>query len=438
VTIGGRVPLIIASVILGPLLAYLVYRSDRVAASRLVLWIGVVAPLAYSEPQTRSSLLTSGFSALEIARGLAPLACLVLARLLSEPAKRRLGLAEYLLAAYMALAFLSTLWSIAPKQTALKALVFIFSTLCIWGLVRRYASPTQAALGLAAFVHVTLIAIAVETLVAHQRTFTAGRLHGLFPQIASDVLGTMAVIGILALLFNIGPRALWSLPVRLVLGCVYAGELIASGTRSALIFGIVVVIFALLHWARSSSGRLALWHLGVGLTLVTFLVLAPVLQQRLQRNENYLTYSTLNGRTTDWAEALQAWSSSRLDGLGFYSGHRFAPVLQPGQGEPQNLDNTWIEALVDLGIAGTAVLGGFVLAANARIRRLRALVPHSTYVFVGATSIMYLATTFVNPTIAGNETFSFVIWSFTLLLLPTGYSLDREFGEPTLAANSSA
>ena len=424
---------------LGLLLAYRASKFGRVAASRMVLWIGVLAPIAYSEPQTRGSILSSGFSSLEIARGLAPLACLVIARMLSRPTKRRLGLVECLLAAYLALAILSTLWSIAPKQTGLKALVLILSVLCIWSLVRRYTSPQEAARGLGTFVQLILIAVAVEAFVAHNRSFNVlpGRLAGLFPEIAPDVLGTLAVIGILALIFNVGPVALGSLPVRLVLGVVYAAELIATDTRSALIFGGVVVIVALIPWARSSSIKLASLLFGIALALATIFAIIPVLQHRLHRGGSDVSYSNLDGRTIAWAEGLQAWSVSRVDGLGYYSGHRFGPILEPGQSEPTNLDNTWIESLVDLGVVGTAVLGGFVLAANGRILRSRAAVPYSTYIFLISTSMMYFATSFVNPTVAGNESINFVVWNFVLLLFPVGDPLDREPGEKALTADSN-
>jgi O-antigen ligase len=427
----GTLPYVIVVLALGLVVAYWTSWFGRSAASRLVLWIGVLAPIVYSEPQTRGSLLTSGLSSLEIARGLAPFACLVLARMLNRPLKRPLGPAECLLAAYLALAVVSSLWSIAPKQTALKALVLIFSTLCIWGLLRRYTSPAEAVRGLATFVHVILVAVAAEALGVYHRAFAGGRLQGVFPQIAPDVLATLAVIGVLAVIFTVGPDAFRPLPLRLVLGAVYAAELIASETRSAIIFGVLIVLLSLLPRARFSSARLAFLFFGLALALTALLVIAPALQQRLHRGEANVTFSTLNGRTTSWAEGLQAWSTSRVDGLGYYSGHRFGPVLQPGQGEPTNLDNTWIESLVDLGIVGTALLGGFVLAANHRILHSRGAVPSSLFIFVVSTSLMYFATSFVNPTIAGNESINFVVWSFVLLLFPLRSVVDRESGEAT-------
>jgi hypothetical protein len=50
---------------------------------------------------------------------------------------------------------------------------------------------------------------------------------------------------------------------------------------------------------------------------------------------------------------------------------------------------------------------------------------------------MYLATSFVNPTVAGNESINFVVWIFVLLLFPLGTQRGRESVEIALAADLS-
>jgi O-antigen ligase len=280
-----------------------------------------------------------------------------------------------------------------------------------------------------------LLVVAVEALVVHHRAFSGGRLQGVFPQIAPDVLGTLAVVGLLAVIFSVGPQALLSLSIRLVLGTLYVAELLATETRSAIVLGAIVMILSLVPWAFASPARLAMLLFGTVLMLGSLLFVAPAVQQRLHRGESDVTFSTLNGRTTAWAEGVQAWSTSRLHGLGYYSGHRFGPVLEPGQGESTNLDNTWIESLVDVGIAGTALLGGFVLAASGRMLRSKGAVSISTYVFVASTSLIYFLTSFVNPTVAGNESINFVVWTFVLLLFPLRNERGRASGRDALAAD---
>ena len=406
-------------------LGFAVYRSGIMQASRILLWIGALSPLAYSAAQTTQTLASGNISKLEIARGILPAVCLMLARLLTRPERRRLGGSEWILVAYLFLALISTAWSISPKQTFLKAVVQVLGVLCVWNLVRRYSSPKAAIHGLATFIHVTLLAVGVEAVAVHRRAFTGGRLSGVFPDIAPDVLGTLAVVGILALVLRQGVGAASGPALRYLLGAIYAAEIIATTTRSALIYGVIVVIAAMLLRSRQSKAMFVALVLLVPLVLLSLTFAAPTFQSFLHRGEDTRTYSTLNGRTVEWSEGIAAWKASPIEGLGYYSGHRFGLTLQPGQIEPSNLDSTWIETLVDLGALGCVVLAAFVIAATTRILRSRDLFDHRTLIFVWSIGLMYLLTSFVNPTIESNNTISFVVWGFVLLAIPTRSGLRR-------------
>ena len=191
-------------------LGFTYYRFGAIQLARLVLWIGALLPLAYTQAQTTQTLATGSISTLQSLRGLLPALCILLARMLTRPIKRPLGRVEWFVVLYLSLAVTSTAWSISPKQTLLKAIVLILGFLCLWGLVRRYDSPKLAIQGLASFTHCTLLIVALEVLVLRGKAFQAGRLQSVFPQIGADVLGTLTVVGILALFLKQGPQILIS------------------------------------------------------------------------------------------------------------------------------------------------------------------------------------------------------------------------------------
>ena len=220
--------------------------------ARIVLWIGAVLPLAYTQAQTTQTLATGSISTLQSIRGLLPAFCILLARLLTRPIRRPLGRVEWFVIVYLLLAETSTAWSISPKQTLLKAIVLILGFLCLWGLVRRYDSPKLAIQGLASFTHCTLLIVALEVLVLRGKAFSAGRLQSVFPQIGADVLGTLAVIGILALFLKQGPEILSRPTTRYLLAAIYVSELLATRTRSALIYATIVIVVGLIVQARHS------------------------------------------------------------------------------------------------------------------------------------------------------------------------------------------
>jgi O-antigen ligase len=394
----------------------------RTKLSRLFLWIGVAAPFAYSQPQTLQSLSSAtGLTNLEVARGVIPILCLIVARLIQPGSRRKVRIPGRFLSLFLAVALLSTFWSISPKQSGLKSIVLIVGYLCLWGLVRRYEDYESALHGLANTVHVLLIAVAVEAVVWHHAAFNAslpGRLAGLYPSIAPDVLGTLAVVGLLANISNLVPAFLNTPTRRVALSAIYIAELIATGARSALIFGVVVVGLFLIIRRPWSSIRL------VGLILMILLAGIGLASSQskfdryIQRGESSYTFSTLNGRTSYWSEAISAWSTARVEGLGYYSGHRFGLVLRRGQPPTENIDSTWIESLVDVGIVGAIPLFGFAITGMALIWKSRFSISRSAYLWAIATCFIYLFTSFINPTLQSNNTVNFIIWGFVLLAIP--------------------
>jgi O-antigen ligase len=144
----------------------------------------------------------------------------------------------------------------------------------------------------------------------------------------------------------------------------------------------------------------------------------------LYRQQSKSVFSTLTGRTNEWSEADTLWKTAPIFGLGYYSGHREGLVeeslLQPGQGVPSNLDETWLETLVDVGVVGCVLLAGFALAGMTRLMRYRRRLPANVRWCALALGILvFPITSFVNPTIQANITPNFVVWGFLLLMFPS-------------------
>src|SRR5262249_41547123 len=88
------------------------------------------------------------------------------------------------------------------------------------------------------------------------------------------------------------------------------------------------------------------------------------------RGQTFEQMLTLTGRINTWASALSTWSHRPLQGYGYYAGHRFAVPVPRSAREVSNLDNTWVEALVDTGLLGASLL---VLAITAGLLNLATL-----------------------------------------------------------------
>jgi O-antigen ligase len=134
--------------------------------------------------------------------------------------------------------------------------------------------------------------------------------------------------------------------------------------------------------------------------IIAVLFLTPSLLTQLhaflERGQTAQGIDTLSGRTVIWEAAHQTWLQHQWFGLGFYSGHRLGiSGLQENQ---SNIDNTWLETLVDVGILGMVPLALFVLTGFWRLVRSRELEGDVRLWAIGA-SLYAIAISFVNPTI---------------------------------------
>jgi len=205
-----------------------------------------------------------------------------------------------------------------------------------------------------------------------------------------------------------------------------ATVLVLTGTRYAVLLCVVVatgVLFALTRRAR--GGRqvvlLAAWCLGIACLVVLATRGAGTITSFLARGQDATTLVTLTGRTDIWAQALSLVPQSPWLGHGYYAGHRIAASALPGtDAELSNLDNMWVETLVDTGAIGAGLLLAICIAVLIRCwsvsRATHGMALRAIFAF-------FIVASFVNPSI---QTVGYGAALFTLVFLLAGNPREPE------------
>jgi O-antigen ligase len=396
----------------------LVPRDRARPAIDLMVMVGLLAPVAFQQERTAAQIASSPVTPLAIAQGLLPVVCLALVLLLARPVPMRPTPAELWLGGFLAVAAVSTAWSVAPSVTLLKALqlAVAYALVLVW--IRT--SPGQDLVArLAPLVHAVLLC-AVAGLVVAPGTAVAPipggdptpRLRGIFPVIAPDLLGFMAVVGLLYLAARVGPA--WTLrrEARAALAVAYVMVLLLTRARVSLALLAVGLVALLLQVPRRRSGMAFVLPLaGVGALCILSLFAADI-TTFIGRGENAAALSTLTGRTSTWSQAADAWAARPLTGYGFYAGHRVGPLSAIGA---QNLDSMWVETLLDVGIVGTAPLVMAVFAGAVGLRkRTPATASRRLAVAVFAAALI---SSFVNPSLQ-QANYPMIVFAVVMLARP--------------------
>jgi len=401
--------------------------SDALRAGRIVLWIGVLMPFIYETAKDASEVAGGGsVGPMEMLRGGGPLVCLGVSILLTPVVRRGFGLPEAFLAMYCAAGLLSYANPLnpSPQASLLKALLLVFALLAIGRLVRLYESPSQAIVALTGMVHLVLLAGGVQLLLFKSAVYQSDalvpdsppRLNLLVPAVSANPLAMFGVAGILACALGVAPRWLpFNVAVRNGLMLLYAYEIFLTRTRSALAVGLVIILVSIVLRARNHP----LSSIATGLVvLVGAVMLTPAsldsVQAFLQRGQTTQGIDTLSGRTVIWSAAHQVWSEHPWFGLGLYSGHRLGiPGLSQGQ---SNIDNTWLETLVDVGILGMVPLALYVLTGLVRMIRGATGLRGDVRLWALGVTCYGVVISFINPTLQQPEAV-FVLMNVLLLSL---------------------
>lgn len=389
--------------------------------------MAVILPFVYSTAKNAAELSGGGsVGALETLRGGGPLVLWGLSFLAAPIRRRGFGTPEVFLGLYAVVIAMSVLIPLNPSSqaTLLKSATMISVLLAMTRLVRLYDRPRDLVVALIGWVHLVLIAGAVQILFFKSAVYTldevsgdgVDRLNLLVPSISANPLAFVGVAGILSCAVGVAPRWLhFNVAVRNALMALYVYEIFLTRTRSALAVGLVIVVLSLVVRARRhplSTLVTAIVFIAGGIALMPSLL--PHLQAFVQRGQTTQAIDSLSGRTVIWHAADEVWQQNRVFGLGYYSGHRLGiPGLQQDQ---SNIDNTWLETLVDVGIIGFVPLALFTLVGVWRLWRSRDLDSDVRLWALGVAAYI-VAISFINPTVQQPGAPQVVL---TLLILAVG------------------
>jgi O-antigen ligase len=360
-------------------------RLDRDLVVRLVCAAGLLVPAGIVETRPPREVVADPITLVTAVRGGLPALCLLVVLVLARPVPWPVGLRERLLAGYLGIVVASTAWSLAPSATFLKAghLVVAYALLVV--LTRTWRDRRAALNDLAAIAMTVVVLAAAGALLAPDRTLRAsgGRLLSVYPHLEPVVLGMIASLALLMLLYGVRPLSLRHPLPRVLLGLIALGVLLQTGSRGGLIlclFGAAVAA-ALGGWRRRRrvtslavvlvGGILVLSPLGATLRAR----LAPALVTEHLRN--------LGGRLPMWSDAWTVAAENPLLGFGYYAGHRlgryaelfeerFGPVIRAYDRDTTSyVDGTWVETLLDVGALGVLALAAFVVCSMALVWQTR-------------------------------------------------------------------
>jgi O-antigen ligase len=349
-------------------------RTRRVlVAARLVVWFGLLVPAAIVEVRPPSAVVDDPFTAVTLLRGFGPAACLLLALLVARPRLLPVGSREWLVTGYLAVVAASTLWSLAPRATLLKAAHLAVAYALLILLTRCWRDRGQALRELSLVVHgvVVLSAVTAVALPVRSRNEFTGRLVSVWPAMQSVTLGLFAATALVLLVAGVGPRVLSrSRALPAALGLVAAVVLLLTGARAAIVLAVVGVAVVLRGRGWALRRREIVGALLVGAALVAS-PLGATLRVRVV-GEDADSLLQLGGRLPLWELALQAVADRPLIGYGYFAGHRLGPYAdlfyaQVDATQLPYVDGTWIETLLDLGVLGVLALLLFVVIATRRV-----------------------------------------------------------------------
>ena len=346
---------------------------NRRAFGLMLTWAGLLAPFIVVEARNVSNVQASLLTPLNVFQGIAPMMFLVVAQLVYRKRILPLRGPERALLGFGGACVLSTIWSIDAVATALRSVQLLVVYLLLILLVRQLGSPKAIVRHLVGAVYVSIAAALVGVVVDPSfalapastydytrriTVFTAPRLQAVLPYIHPDLLGLLSAVALLSLIAGVGPRWSRSRHVQIVTLAAASVVLVLTQTRSALFLLLIGLLVLAAVDARSRSRVLVM-----AMIAVVVILLVPALQSQLsdhlRRGQDSTSLGTLTGRTTTWHFALVQWAQRPLTGFGYYAGHRFSSFS--ASRDLSNLDNMYVETLVDVGLVGLGTLVLFLL-----------------------------------------------------------------------------
>jgi exopolysaccharide production protein ExoQ len=268
------------------------------------------------------------------------------------------------MAAFPLIGLVSTAWSIYPAWTAYKSLEFLVdisvlaAALAAAGTVENLKSLFDWTWVLFAALQCSVwVGAVVAPSLALLKTAgsVAAQLTGVFPNLSANGVGhiaaILAVVALSRLLRKGTKRRSVLLYWLLFLSSV--ATLILAQTRSALIgfiAGAVLVLFL--------SRRVAVVFT-IALAAIILLLATSVestFWTYFRRGQDAQLLESLSGRTTWWSFAWARFLERPLTGYGAFAGGRFAALAEMGDQSTSSVHNTYLEAILGIGILGIVPL----------------------------------------------------------------------------------
>jgi O-antigen ligase len=376
----------------------------RQRIGRAILWLGSLMPFIYAGGETGFDVslwdaVAGGGGIVALTAGL-----VTVTRLGPVP----WGVAEKSVAAFVLIAALSAAWSVAPMATLLKVMPLATSYLCLALLAPTYASRREAFTAIVRVATLVSIGLVAQRLLIPEVVLQPVsvvnptlRFASVVPTIGSNLVGIPIAVAVTGVLLGVAPR--WAGRAAPLLFPGYLYVLVEARSRVILVVVVVMLIAAALYAAHRTVGRVVLGWLAMVAAFATgWIGLVAFgwfdgLVGFFTRGQDTEQLSSLTGRLELWNVALTAVDERPILGFGYYSGHRFSLVERASfVSERSNLDNTWLESLVDVGVVGAVPLVLFVAvgvwrAVHAQDRAVRCLASLTVGVMV--------TMSFVNPTV---------------------------------------
>ena len=267
------------------------------------------------------------------------------------------------LGVYLAVSTVGALLQGTGFATLVLAARIVLITVTVVVLVRAYPWPEL----LSALTTAMLVLAGVGTLTGLGSLASSGRLYGGIPPLNANEISLLVGVPLVCLgwrCVNRGARWWEVAAVPPLLGVVWL-----TGTRTGLAalllaFALLIVMTRRIPPALVVAGVLCL----PVLLFVAFLT--PVLSSYATRGDAAATL-TLNSRTVAWEAAVRYADTGTAQLFGSGLAVKEVPVSALYRNE-QILDSTWVSAIVQAGVLGTAVLAVMVVVTLARALMLDA------------------------------------------------------------------
>lgn len=322
--------------------------NDRQLWPLTVIWLLLIVAAI---PWRQGEYFEGGLDAVVIAKAALQMFAFILAVLAYQGRKQLHQLGGYaliLFALFIAISLIGALSSGDFQSSAILAIRLTILAATIVILARSYAPLTliSSLMIASAMVGVASAATGLPEFLSGERL--GSKLPPLSPNAVSMLVGIPALGALHELVHG---RRRMAMSVLLLLFCAI---MLATGSRSALAAFCVAAVFVMLY-LRKIPFSLASAVLLLVPIIFAVLAFSPILERAFARSSAQGSNLTLNSRTIAWNVVFQIPYDSWQKWLGEGLAVKTVPVV--GQyWDKQVLDSSWISALAQAGLLGTAFL----------------------------------------------------------------------------------